>query len=438
MFTWALKFLYLIGIILISTYAWGQYISESSQYFFGFGLSFILLGYQIWKTHELLEFLIKGELIPKKQKGLGNWREIYYLLDKLGNRWSKKLNSALNEQEKFIQAIQASPNGVLMLDHEDHIEWCNAVSERHLGLNSKRDAMQKVTYLIRNPLFTQYIQGNNYQEPITMDSMGVDGTLSLSIQIFPFGGSRKLVLSQDITQSQKNEAMRRDFVANVSHELRTPLTVLSGFLETVRELHLNDEDRKRYLDLMYVQSERMTALVEDLLILTRLESSPPPLTPHRIDTSSLFNKLIADAQGLSAGKHKIETDFSAQLDIQGDEKEIYSAFGNLITNAIRYTPEGGVVRVSWLTNPQGSAIFSVADSGPGIAAEHLPRLTERFYRVDRSRSRDTGGTGLGLAIVKHIVTRHQANLNIQSEVGRGSTFSIEFPESRLQEKTHLS
>jgi two-component system phosphate regulon sensor histidine kinase PhoR len=432
MLIWGLRFLYLLAVVALSGYLWGRFISESTQIWFALCLLATILAYQLWNSQRLMQILVNDDLVGKS-RGLGNWREIYYLLQKYAKDWRQKLSLAQDQQEKFIQAIQASPNGILMLDEGDHIEWCNGVSERHFGVNSKRDAMQKLTYLIRHPTFIQYIQNKRYDEPIQLDGMGNQGNLSLSIQVFPYGGNRKLMLSQDITQTKKNEAMRRDFVANVSHELRTPLTVLSGFLETVRELKLTEEDRRRYLDLMHVQSGRMTALVEDLLILSTLESSPPPPSKQSILIQPLLNRLVQDAQGLSNGKHQIITEFSSQKNLQGDEKEIYSAFGNLITNAIRYTPEGGKVTIQW-QDEQDGAFFAVHDSGPGIAPEHIPRLTERFYRVDRSRSRDTGGTGLGLAIVKHIVTRHNASLGIQSELGKGSLFTISFPSWRLQEQ----
>lgn len=435
MFIWGLQFLYLIAMIAVTGYLWGSLVSESSQFLVISILLAIVLAYQMWNVRRLMDTLVQDDFgNHQKRRGLGIWREIHYLLAKLAKKWREKASQALIQQERFIQAIQASPNGILMLDESDHIEWCNSVSERHLGLNSKRDAMQKLTFLVRHPSFTQYIQNKHYEEPVQLDGMGIGAHhLSLSVQVFPYAGNKKLLLSQDVTQSKKNEAMRRDFIANVSHELRTPLTVLSGFLETVRELQLSEEDRQRYLDLMHVQSGRMTALVEDLLILTTLESSPPPPSKQLILIEPLLNRLVQDAQGLSKGKHQIITEFTSHKNIQGDEKEIYSAFGNLITNAIRYTPEGGKIYIYWVDDQMGT-IFSVHDTGPGIAGEHIPRLTERFYRVDRSRSRDTGGTGLGLAIVKHIVTRHNASLDIQSELGQGSSFTITLPNWRLQEQ----
>jgi two-component system phosphate regulon sensor histidine kinase PhoR len=223
--------------------------------------------------------------------------------------------------------------------------------------------------------------------------------------------------------------MRREFVANVSHELRTPLTVVAGFLETLRE-EPDAEARGRYIDLMDEQSRRMLRLVEDLLTLSALESSPPPPLDERVDVSALVARLGADARALSGGRHRIEAAGEAGLDLLGSEKEITSAFGNLVTNAIRYTPEGGTVRLSWRASGEG-AEFDVEDTGIGIAPEHIPRLTERFYRVDRGRSRESGGTGLGLAIVKHALSRHDATLHIISRAGAGSRFSARFAGPRV-------
>jgi two-component system phosphate regulon sensor histidine kinase PhoR len=222
--------------------------------------------------------------------------------------------------------------------------------------------------------------------------------------------------------------MRRDFVANVSHELRTPLTVLVGFLETVRELKLDPQRIRDYLGMMQEQSARMHRIIEDLLTLSMLESAPPP-SAERVSTRPLLERLHADAQALSGGRHRVSLMGAPAVDLLGSESELSSAFGNLVSNAIRYTPQDGEVRIIWRDAPEGSS-FSVEDTGIGIAEEHVPRLTERFYRVDRSRSRETGGTGLGLAIVKHAVARHQAHLDVESKPGQGSRFTIRFPAKR--------
>jgi two-component system phosphate regulon sensor histidine kinase PhoR len=247
--------------------------------------------------------------------------------------------------------------------------------------------------------------------------------------VVPYGEDQRLVLTRDVTQFKQVERMRREFVANVSHELRTPLTVISGFLETLRD-EKDAAAARRYIDLMNEQSRRMQHLVEDLLTLSSLESSPPPPLEERIEMGPLLDRLGAEARALSGGRHRIEVEAQSNVGLLGSEKEISSAFGNLVSNAIRYTPEGGTVRLKWHDTSDGAA-FDVEDTGIGIAAEHIPRLTERFYRVDRGRSRESGGTGLGLAIVKHALGRHGAMLDVASKPGEGSRFTARFAGPRV-------
>jgi two-component system phosphate regulon sensor histidine kinase PhoR len=257
----------------------------------------------------------------------------------------------------------------------------------------------------------------------------------LSLRLHPYGEGRLLILSRDVTAKEQAETMRRDFVANVSHEIRTPLTVLSGFVETLQSLDLPREERNRYLQMMGLQTQRMQTLVSDLLTLSRLEGSPPPGSGEWTPLASLLAQCEQEARALAAslGK-KLELQFlpGAEVAIAGTPSELQSAFSNLVSNAVRYTPPGGTIQVQWRQLTDGRGEFSVRDTGPGIAPEHISRLTERFYRVDRSRSRETGGTGLGLAIVKHVVQRHGGELKIQSTPGVGSTFAIQFPASRLR------
>jgi two-component system phosphate regulon sensor histidine kinase PhoR len=271
----------------------------------------------------------------------------------------------------------------------------------------------------------------NFAEPLNLDFMGASGNLMLLLQIFPYGENRKLLLSQDVTILKRNESIRQDFVANVSHELRTPLTVLNGFLETLRDLPLSDQERKKYIQMMSAQSSRMLTLVEELLILTRLDSSPISSKTAIVKIPELLMRITEEGRGLSNGNHIIRLSQNSQNNILGAETEIFSAFSNLLTNAIRYTPEGGEIHMYWEDTADGGAVYSVRDTGIGIAPEHITRVTERFYRVDRSRSRDTGGTGLGLAIVKHVAMRHNAQLNIESTLAVGSIFSITFNKDRI-------
>jgi two-component system phosphate regulon sensor histidine kinase PhoR len=363
-------------------------------------------------------------------RALGVWGEIYYRLHKLVRSWRDKVLEVEQQHSRFIQAVQATPNGVVMLNEDDQIEWCNSIAEQHFGVNAKRDAMQRITHILRKPAFVQYIIRQNYREPVRLANMGLFEEFTLDVQIFPYGDKQKLVLSQDVSQIEKTDSMRRDFVANVSHELKTPLTVLSGFLETVQELELNKDDQKKYLDLMSVQTSRMKTLVEDLLTLAKLEGNPEPPVTQVVPMGVMLSRLQSDAQGLSQGRHQIKLEKNSEKNVLGDDVELYSAFGNLVSNAVRYTPDGGNITIRWSDSGE-EAIFSVIDTGPGIAQEHIPRLTERFYRVDRSRSRDTGGTGLGMAIVKHVISRHHGDLKIESTLGVGSQFSLSFPKQRI-------
>jgi two-component system phosphate regulon sensor histidine kinase PhoR len=388
-----------------------------------------ILVYQIWHAFKLSRLLLSpnfGE-IPR---ALGVWGEIYYRLHKLVRSWRDKVLEVEQQHSRFIQAVQATPNGVVMLNEDDQIEWCNSIAEQHFGVNAKRDAMQRITHILRKPAFVQYIIRQNYREPVRLANMGLFEEFTLDVQIFPYGDKQKLVLSQDVSQIEKTDSMRRDFVANVSHELKTPLTVLSGFLETVQELELNKDDQKKYLDLMSVQTGRMKTLVEDLLTLAKLEGNPEPPVTQVVPMGVMLSRLQSDAQGLSQGRHQIKLEKNSEKNVLGDDVELYSAFGNLVSNAVRYTPDGGNITIRWSDSGE-EAIFSVIDTGPGIAQEHIPRLTERFYRVDRSRSRDTGGTGLGMAIVKHVISRHHGDLKIESTLGVGSQFSLSFPKQRI-------
>jgi two-component system phosphate regulon sensor histidine kinase PhoR len=290
--------------------------------------------------------------------------------------------------------------------------------------------MQDITYLVRQPEFIEYLANANFSEPLVMSpARHVD--MVLSIKLISYGGNKRLMISRDITQLERIEAMRRDFVANVSHELRTPLTVVNGYVENLIDMpDISRENQARALQLMAEQTRRMENLVSDLLTLSRLESGHNPLLEERVDMGELLEQVYRDGQSLSNGRHVLRIEVARSISLLGNRDELHSAFSNLVSNAIRYTPEGGEILLR-LGERSGQPVFSVQDNGIGIAAQHLPRLTERFYRIDRSRSRETGGTGLGLAIVKHIAMRHQAKLEVLSTEGQGSTFSLVFPTSRV-------
>jgi two-component system phosphate regulon sensor histidine kinase PhoR len=377
---------------------------------------------RLWR---LLEAPVYGE-VPDAP---GIWGEIYYRLHKLAKRWHAQVRQVEQQHSRFIQAMQASPYGVVMLDDTNQIEWCNALAELHFGLDARRDVRQQITHLVRQPQFVRYLGARQYEEALRMQGMGGKRQYVLALQVVPYGDHRKLLLTQDITELERIDAMRRDFVANVSHELKTPLTVLSGFLETMRDLPLADDERGRYLDIMHQQAGRMQYIVNDLLALAKLEGDTRPPQDTVVDMPAVLKHLSADLNVLSGGAHRLDFNADESLSVLGAETEIMSALGNLVSNAVRYTPAGGKISVSWRLE-DGSAVFSVHDTGIGIPADHIPRLTERFYRVDGSRSRDTGGTGLGLAIVKHVLQRHEAQLQVKSEEGRGSVFSVRFPAHR--------
>lgn len=359
-------------------------------------------------------------------EGTGSWDLVLTALhryEREAARRQKELGDALTQLRR---AAQAMPDGVVLLDARHAIEWCNDNAASMLGLDPRADIGQPIVNLIREPEFIDYLTAD--EEGTGPVRIPVERGGVLAVQLIPYGEAQTLLLVRDVTQSDRVETMRRDFVANVSHELRTPLTVLVGFLETLRELKLDPQRVKDYLNMMREQGARMQRIIEDLLALSVLESAPPPAS-DRVRTAHLLERLRADATALSGDKHAISVSGTPSVDLVGSEAELASAFGNLISNAIRYTPAGGKVTLSWRDGPDG-AFFSVEDTGLGIAPEHIPRLTERFYRVDRSRSRETGGTGLGLAIVKHALARHQASLDIESKVGTGSRFTVRIPPGR--------
>ncbi len=368
----------------------------------------------------------------------GLWGEVAQRTRRLLKDHEQRLHSSDGRLQEFLAAIQASPNGVVLLDALGRIEWCNQTAAAHFGFDPGRDVLQQVGNLVRDPLFAAYYAGADFSHEVVIPAPSSSSSrpVRLAIHLHRYGEGRKLMMSRDVTVLEQAEAMRRDFVANVSHEIRTPLTVMSGFVETLQNLPLDAADRQRYLHLMSQQAHRMQTLVNDLLTLSRLEGSPPPRLDEWVDVRMLVEQCEQEGRDLSMLMaqmgHDLRVEVECDCELAGAQTELLSAMGNLVNNAIRYTPTGGTVRVRWSIGDDGTGEFSVTDSGPGIAPEHVPRLTERFYRVDRSRSRETGGTGLGLAIVKHVVQRHGAQLRIDSTPGQGSRFSILFPAARVR------
>ncbi len=362
--------------------------------------------------------------------GSGAWDDVFAHLARYVRQHSQSQELLSLALERMRRVTSAMPDGIVILDESNRIEWCNPVAEQHLGINLSLDAGQQITYLVRQISFVEYLAARKYSNPLILKQMRQQ-SLIVSLQLVPYGYKQKLLISRDITRFEKVETMRRDFIANVSHELRTPLTVIGGFLETLSaDGNVNADFNKRALALMSEQTTRMQRLVEDLLILSRLENEQNKVNEKTVDVVSLLHGIQQDAESLSAGRHHIKLNIATQDQLLGSEEELRSAFANLISNAIRYTPDEGEININWETQ-DGRGLFFVQDSGIGIEPEHIPRLTERFYRVDSSRSRETGGTGLGLAIVKHVLNRHQARLEIISRAGKGSRFNIWFPAKRL-------
>jgi two-component system phosphate regulon sensor histidine kinase PhoR len=348
-----------------------------------------------------------------------------------GNRHD--MDQLARQVRGIMQAAEALPDGAMTLDDSLRMTWCNRTASRHLGLDPATDRGHSIFNIVRAPEFARYAKQAQWDHPMSLRVARDGRDTTLLIQLIPYGLNRFLMVTRDVTQLERLETTRKDFVANVSHELRTPLTVLSGFLETLQDMPpdtLPKEQHEHYLGLMREQAGRMQAIVEDLLTLSTLESSPPG-DGSPVDMAGLIATALAQAQALSGGKHVIGQHVEPGLSVLGNAHELSSAVANLLTNAVRYTPPGGRIDVTWARSPDGGARYTVQDTGIGIAAHHIPRLTERFYRVDRGRSRATGGTGLGLAITKHIAMRHQASLDIESRVNAGSTFTLAFPAARL-------
>ncbi len=422
-----------LGLTLTITclIVWAGFSATAALLIFSIGVTTYLVSHLYW-LHQLKQWL-KKPILNDIPNGSGAWEEVFDNLYQVYRRHSRNQTQLNTTLSRFRHAANALPDGVVVLNENNEIEWCNPPAEALLGLNSKQDVDQPINYVVRNTDFVRYLYAQEHSESIKLNSWRRADT-TLEIQLIAFGSKQKLLICKDITKLERIEAMRRDFIANVSHELRTPLTVVGGFIETLMDMEGAIPDSTRnYFDMMLNQTSRMRHLIEDLLTLSHIESNVQAPENSEIEISPFINMMINDAKSLSLGKHQITAEIDPQFNLLGARDELQSAMSNLISNAIRYTPDGGKINIYW--GMRGNhAIFSVSDNGIGIEQKHIDRLTERFYRVDRGRSRETGGTGLGLAIVKHILTRHQARLEITSELGIGSTFSEIFPQTRIVQK----
>ncbi len=383
-------------------------------------LALTVAGVQLVYLHKLALWL-DHPASGKLPDGWGAWTGIFARLYRL-RRDDEKNQAELSEWlARFRQAMHLLPDGVVIMDDVLFLEWCNPAAERHLGLQHARDRGMRVTNLVRHPEFIDYIVLGRYEQPLELTQR----ERRLIVHVIPFENRRQILVTHDITEIDRIERMRRDFIANASHELRTPLTVIVGFLEIASsQAELDAATRSAHLKLMTEQANRMQNLVTDMLTLSRLESIEHQSRMEQVPMGALCEQVLQDALALSNGRHHITLACNGP-DLVGSVDELRSAFGNLASNAVRYTPEGGQIEICWQGDNQG-AQFSVRDNGIGISFQHISRLTERFYRVDKGRSRDTQGTGLGLAIVKHVLIRHRGALQIESEPDKGSTFTARF------------
>jgi len=388
------------------------------------------LGWMLQQMRRLQQWLKRSQPDEPPPDGQGLWGDIFdnlYQMQRRDLRLRGQLQSVIDRAQGSTTALK---DAVIMLDRDGNLEWWNPAAERLLGLKKPQDTGHPVTNLVRHPSFKEYFDRGRHEEPLELSSP-INDRLWLQVTITRYGNSEHLMVVRDITRLHQLEQMRKDFVANVSHELRTPLTVIAGYLETMLE-HTDEMPPRwpRALNQMNQQAGRMQHLLNDLLLLAKLEATSPPTNTQPVAIAKLLQTIKSDAQALSGDRnHQITLEADASLLLKGSESELRSAFSNLVFNAVKYTPDNGEVHIRWWCNEQG-AHLAVQDSGIGIESKHLPRLTERFYRVDSSRASNTGGTGLGLAIVKHVLLRHQGRLDVNSTPGKGSIFTCHFPLSQ--------
>ncbi len=370
------------------------------------------------------------KLDPPKSVGL--WGEVFDGLHRMRKRSRDRDQRRRNLVRNYRDSIKAMPDATVVLSGDYQVEWCNQAARDLLGLRWPQDEGQRISNIVRHPEFVTFL--SQYTREARMISLPspVDGRLWLEVRLVPYAKKRYLLLARDTTALRRLETMRSDFVANVSHELRTPLTVIYGVSETLGQELGDDPEYARSVQLLQEQAERMKTLVDDLLLLARLETGGAPRDRQWIDVAQLLGVLVEEGRLLSGSRqHQIAMEADSGLMVLGNEKELHSAFANLLANAINYTPDGGRIDLHWSSDASG-AQFRIRDTGIGIGAQHIERLTERFYRVDTGRSKSRGGTGLGLAIVKHVLMRHGAQLTIHSEPGKGSTFVCSFPPGILR------
>ncbi len=431
--------LFVCALSAICLFLWLLSSATAALALFSVGLLIYIASHISW-LHQLQTWF-KNPDLKNLPEGSGVWESLFSTLLKYERNNISNQNQLSAALERFNLTANAIPDGLVILSPSNEIEWCTPNAEAQLGLDLKTDKNLPIVNLVRDSHFIAHLYSADFSEPFKLKSWR-NPEVIYEIQLIQLAAKQKLLICRDMTQLEKVDAMRRDFIANVSHELRTPLTVVGGFLETLSDTEgAVPEGLKNYFSMMEEQTLRMRRIIEDLLTLSTIESNIDAPDDTTIDMSKLLKQIQNDALGLSQGlnktKHKIELEVDPKLNITGSQDELQSALTNLVSNAVRYTPKGGEIWMTWHMQKE-HAVFSVRDTGIGIEQQHIDRLTERFYRVDRGRSRETGGTGLGLSIVKHILIRHQAKLEINSEIGTGSTFSVVFPKARIVNKKSVT
>ncbi|PIE25192.1 MAG: PAS domain-containing sensor histidine kinase [Neptuniibacter caesariensis] len=398
---------------------------------FGYPSWFLAAGLLAWSLYQARQFSILMDWfkarddVPDPPETSGHWGELFDEISRMQKRHKSREAVLRNVISRFQDSTSALPDAVIIIDKSHNLDWWNNAANRLLGLDDHADRGKPIMNLLRDPRFIRYYKRGQYADPVTLPSPAYSD-IQIQYQITRFGDGNRLLVARDVSRLMRLEQTRQDFVANASHELRTPLTVIRGYLETFLDQEL-PQPLLRGLSSMQQQARRMENLVSDLLLLSRLESSQQISDEQPIHIHNVISHIMEGAEQLAQEKgHSFKLVIDPESDLTGQEVELHSAFSNLIYNAVRYTPEHGNITIKWWVDNQGGH-FSVKDNGPGIASIHLPRLTERFYRVDESRSSASGGTGLGLAIVKHVLARHNGQLTIKSKVGKGSTFACHFP-----------
>jgi len=383
------------------------------------------LAYNLWQLYRLEHWLRCSNRVNAPRAG-GLWGAVFDGFNRQQKRRQVRRERLANLLRRFRESANAMPDGTIILSGQGEMQWWNPMASRYLGLSWPQDQGQRIANLIRHPDFAAYLERADWGAPIKIPAPR-DPLRVVEIRIVPYGDEQQMLLARDISELHRLETMRRDFVGNISHELRTPLTVLRGMSEQMSDMSApNAQDLERPLTLMEQQIERMSRLVDDLLLLSRLETEAPDAKLDPVNMPVLLNTVVDEARALSEGAHTIDLAVDEDVAIEADAEELRSAFTNLLANAVKYTPPGGRIAVRWFKTAN-AACLTVADTGRGIPAHHLPRLTERFYRVDSGRATRDGGTGLGLAIVKHVLSRHGGYLEVTSEIDEGSTFSCIFP-----------